>query len=315
MKIKSIDMKWEKFMVEEKITFRSGFVALVGRPNVGKSTLLNAVLGEKISIVSRHAQTTRNKITGVWNGENSQVVFLDTPGMHKPKSELGKVIRQSTVDALSEVDVIVFICSCVDPLGAGDRYILSLLKERQVPVILALNKIDLITKEELMKKVVQYNKIYDFADIVPISAQTEENIDTFLHIVETHLKEGPKYFPDDMVTDQPERNIVQEIVREKIITRTRDEIPHAIGVFTEEFSERENGKVYIRCTVYVERESQKRIIIGKKGVLLKEAGKEARTEIQNLINAPVFLDLWVKVHRDWKNKDYILRELGYKEHK
>lgn len=302
-------------MVEEKTTFRSGFVALVGRPNVGKSTLLNAVLGEKISIVSRHAQTTRNKITGVWNGENSQVVFLDTPGMHKPKSELGKVIRQSTVDALSEVDVIVFICSCVDPLGAGDRYILSLLKERQVPVILALNKIDLITKEELMKKVVQYNKIYDFADIVPISAQTEENIDTFLHIVETHLKEGPKYFPDDMVTDQPERNIVQEIVREKIITRTRDEIPHAIGVFTEEFSERENGKVYIRCTVYVERESQKRIIIGKKGVLLKEAGKEARTEIQNLINAPVFLDLWVKVHRDWKNKDYILRELGYKEHK
>ena len=302
-------------MVEEKITFRSGFVALVGRPNVGKSTLLNAVLGEKISIVSRHAQTTRNKITGVWNGENSQVVFLDTPGIHKPKSELGKVIRQSTVDALSEVDVIVFICSCVDPLGAGDRYILSLLKERQVPVILALNKIDLINKEELMKKVVQYNKIYDFADIVPISAQTEENIDTFLHIVETHLKEGPKYFPDDMVTDQPERNIVQEIVREKIITRTRDEIPHAIGVFTEEFSERENGKVYIRCTVYVERESQKRIIIGKKGVLLKEAGKEARTEIQNLINAPVFLDLWVKVHRDWKNKDYILRELGYKEHK
>lgn len=302
-------------MVEEKITFRSGFVALVGRPNVGKSTLLNAVLGEKISIVSRHAQTTRNKITGVWNGENSQVVFLDTPGMHKPKSELGKVIRQSTVDALSEVDVIVFICSCVDPLGAGDRYILSLLKERQVPVILALNKIDLINKEELMKKVVQYNKIYDFADIVPISAQTEENIDTFLHIVETHLKEGPKYFPDDMVTDQPERNIVQEIVREKIITRTRDEIPHAIGVFTEEFSERENGKVYIRCTAYVERESQKRIIIGKKGVLLKEAGKEARTEIQNLINAPVFLDLWVKVHRDWKNKDYILRELGYKEHK
>ncbi len=302
-------------MVEEKITFRSGFVALVGRPNVGKSTLLNAVLGEKISIVSRHAQTTRNKITGVWNGENSQVVFLDTPGMHKPKSELGKVIRQSTVDALSEVDVIVFICSCVDPLGAGDRYILSLLKERQVPVILALNKIDLITKEELMKKVVQYNKIYDFADIVPISAQTEENIDTFLHIVETHLKEGPKYFPDDMVTDQPERNIVQEIVREKIITRTRDEIPHAMGVFTEEFSERVNVKVYIRCTVYVERESQKRIIIGKKGVLLKEAGKEARTEIQNLINAPVFLDLWVKVHRDWKNKDYILRELGYKEHK
>jgi GTP-binding protein Era len=302
-------------MTEDKKPFHSGFAALVGRPNVGKSTLLNAVLGEKISIVSRHAQTTRNKITGVWNGDHSQIVFLDTPGMHKPKSKLGEVIRQSTMDALSEVDVIVFICSCVDPLGAGDRYILSLLKDKKVPVILVLSKIDLITKEELMKKVVQYSRIFHFADIVPLSAKTGDNIDTFTQVVEKYLPEGPQYFPEDMVTDQPERNIVQEIVREKLLTRTRDEVPHAIGVFTEEFSVRENGKVYIRCTVYVERESQKRIIIGKKGALLKEAGKEAREEIQNLIGAPVFLDLWVKVSRDWKNKDYILRELGYKEHK
>lgn len=295
--------------------FHSGFIALVGRPNVGKSTLMNAVLGEKISIVSRHAQTTRNKITGVWNGENCQAVFLDTPGMHKPRSKLGEAIRQATMDALSEVDIIVFICSCVDPMGAGDRYILSLLKDKKVPVILVLNKIDLITREELMKKVVQYSKMYDFSDIVPVSAQQAENLDTFLSVVQKYLPEGPKYFPDDMVTDQPERNIVQEIVREKLITRTRDEIPHAIGVFTEEFSERENGKVYIRCTIYVERESQKRIVIGKNGSVLKEAGKEAREEIQRLIGAPVFLDLWVKVSRDWKNKDHILRELGYKEHK
>lgn len=302
-------------MTENNEKFHSGFVALVGRPNVGKSTLMNALLGEKISIVSAHAQTTRNKITGVWNGENSQVVFLDTPGMHKPQDKLGEAIRQSTIDALDEVDLIVFLCACDDPLGAGDRYILSLLKDRKVPVILALSKIDLIEKDAVLKKIVQYSKIYPFAEIVPLSAKSGENLDELMASIEKYLPEGPKYFPDDMVTDQPERNIVQEIVREKLLIRTRDEVPHAIGVFTEEFSERENGKVYIRCTIYVERDSQKRIIIGKKGSVLKEAGKEAREEIQSLIGAPVFLDLWVKVAKDWKNKDYILRELGYKEHK
>ena len=301
-------------MTEDK-KFYSGFAALVGRPNVGKSTLMNALLGEKISIVSCHAQTTRNKITGVWNGENSQVVFLDTPGMHKPQSKLGEAIRQSTIDALDEVDLIVFLCACDDPLGAGDRYILSLLKDRKVPVILALSKTDLIPKDEVLKKIVQYSKIYNFAEIIPLSAKTGENLDELMKCIVKYLPEGPKYFPDDMVTDQPERNIVQEIVREKLLIRTRDEVPHAIGVYTEEFSERDNGKVYIRCTIYVERESQKRIIIGKKGSVLKAAGQEAREEIQNLIGAPVFLDLWVKVAKDWKNKDYILRELGYKEHK
>lgn len=302
-------------MTENNEKFHSGFVALVGRPNVGKSTLMNALLGEKISIVSAHAQTTRNKITGVWNGDNSQVVFLDTPGMHKPQDKLGEAIRQSTIDALDEVDLIVFLCACDDPLGAGDRYILSLLKDRKVPVILALSKIDLIEKDAVLKKIVQYSKIYPFAEIVPLSSKTGENLDELMNCIVKYLPEGPKYFPDDMVTDQPERNIVQEIVREKLLIRTRDEVPHAIGVFTEEFSERENGKVYIRCTIYVERDSQKRIIIGKKGSVLKEAGKEAREEIQNLIGAPVFLDLWVKVAKDWKNKDYILRELGYKERK
>lgn len=301
-------------MTEEK-KFYSGFAALVGRPNVGKSTLMNALLGEKISIVSSHAQTTRNKITGVWNGDNSQVVFLDTPGMHKPQSKLGEAIRQSTIDALDEVDLIVFLCACDDPLGAGDRYIFSLLKDRKVPVILALSKTDLIPKDAVLKKIVQYSRIYNFAEIIPLSAKTGENLDELMKCIVKYLPEGPKYFPDDMVTDQPERNIVQEIVREKLLIRTRDEVPHAIGVYTEEFSERENGKVYIRCTIYVERESQKRIIIGKKGSVLKAAGQEAREEIQNLIGAPVFLDLWVKVAKDWKNKDYILRELGYKEHK
>lgn len=295
--------------------FHSGFVALVGRPNVGKSTLMNTILGEKISIVSVHAQTTRNKITGVWNGKNSQIVFLDTPGMHKPQSKLGEVIRQNTVDALDEVDAIIFICACDDPLGAGDRYILNLLEGKKVPVILALSKIDLIKKEQLLKKIEQYKKLFPFAEIIPLSAKSGENIERFTDMIESYLPEGPKYFPDDMVTDQPERNIVQEIVREKLLLRTREEVPHSIGVFTEEFKERENGKVYIRCTIYVERESQKRIIIGKKGTLMKEAGKEAREEIQNLIGAPVYLDLWVKVTKDWKNKTYLLRELGYIERK
>lgn len=298
---------------EEK--FYSGFIALVGRPNVGKSTLLNTVLGEKISIVSAHAQTTRNKITGVWNGENSQIVFLDTPGMHKPKSKLGEVIRQSTVDAIGEVDIVVMICACDDPPGAGDRYLLSLLENKKTPVVLVLNKIDLVSEVAILKKIKQYSQMYNFKEIIPVSAQTGRNMDELMQVLEKMLPEGPKYFPDDMITDQPERIIVQEIVREKILLRTHEEIPHAIGVFTEEFKVRENGKVYIRCTIYVERESQKRIVIGSKGSLLKDAGKEAREEIQKVVGSPVFLDLWVKVNRDWKNKDYMLRELGYKEHK
>ena len=277
---------------EKAKPFHSGFVALVGRPNVGKSTLMNAVLGEKISIVSSHAQTTRTKITGVWNGDNCQAVFLDTPGMHKPQSKLGEVIRQATVDALDEVDLIVFLCACDDPLGAGDRYILKLIQGKHVPVFLVLSKIDLISREQLMKKIIQYSQIYPFKEIIPLSAVTGDNLDEFTKMIQKYLPEGPKYFPDDMVTDQPERNIVQEIVRE-----------------------RENGKVYIRCTILVERDSQKRIIIGKDGSLLKAAGQEAREEIQRLIGAPVYLDLWVKVTRDWKNKDYVLRELGYKEHR
>ena len=266
---------------EEK--FHSGFIALVGRPNVGKSTLLNTVLGEKISIVSAHAQTTRNKITGVWNGENSQIVFLDTPGMHKPKSKLGEVIRQSTVDAIGEVDIVVMLCACDDPPGAGDRYLLSLLENKKTPVVLVLNKIDLVSEVAILKKIKQYSQMYNFKEIIPVSAQTGRNMDELMQVLEKMLPEGPKYFPDDMITDQPERIIVQEIVREKILLRTHEEIPHAIGVFTEEFKVRENGKVYIRCTIYVERESQKRIVIGLKGSLLKDAGKEAREEIQKVV--------------------------------
>ena len=235
--------------------------------------------------------------------------------MHKPKSKLGEVIRQSTVDAIGEVDIVVMLCACDDPPGAGDRYLLSLLENKKTPVVLVLNKIDLVSEVAILKKIKQYSQMYNFKEIIPVSAQTGRNMDELMQVLEKMLPEGPKYFPDDMITDQPERIIVQEIVREKILLRTHEEIPHAIGVFTEEFKVRENGKVYIRCTIYVERESQKRIVIGSKGSLLKDAGKEAREEIQKVVGSPVFLDLWVKVNRDWKNKDYMLRELGYKEHK
>ncbi len=295
--------------------FYSGFVAFVGRPNVGKSTILNAVLGQKISIVSRHAQTTRNKITGIWNGDHCQAVFLDTPGVHKPQNKLGEVIRKTTIDALGEVDIIVFICACDDPLGAGDRYIAELLQKKKTPVFLLLNKIDLISREALIKKLAQYNSLYPFREIIPVSAKTGENLTVFTDLIKKYLPEGPQYFPEDMITDQPERNIVQEIVREKLLLRTREEVPHSIGVFAEEFSRRKNGMVYIRCTVYVERDSQKKIIIGRNGGLLKEAGADSREEIQKLLGEPVYLDLWVKVSKDWRNKDFLLRELGYREKK
>lgn len=235
--------------------------------------------------------------------------------MHKPQSKLGEAIRQSTIDALEEVDLIVFLCAIDDPVGAGDRYILSLLENRKVPVILVLSKIDLIPKEQLLLKIAQYSRLYDFADIVPISAKTGDNLDELMNTIKKYLPEGPKYFPDDMVTDQPERNIAQEVVREKLLIRTRDEVPHAIGVYSEEFREEEDGRIYIRCTIYVERPTQKGIIIGKNGSLLKAAKKDATRELKKILGAPVDLDLWVKVSKDWKNKDYILRELGYKEHK
>ena len=210
----------------ENTGFRSGFAALVGRPNVGKSTLLNALLGEKVSIVSSHAQTTRNKITGVWNGDNAQVVFLDTPGMHKPQSKLGEAIRQSTIDALEEVDLIVFLCAIDDPVGAGDRYILSLLENRKVPVILVLSKIDLIPKEQLLLKIAQYSRLYDFADIVPISAKTGDNLDELMNTIKKVPAGRAEVLPMTTwsLTSRKE-SIAQEVVREKLLIRTRDEVP------------------------------------------------------------------------------------------
>lgn len=291
--------------------FRSGFIALVGRPNVGKSTLLNRILQQKISIVSDKAQTTRDKIMGVYTQPDFQMVFVDTPGIHKPCHKLGEKMRKEALDALNEVDAILFMVAADERFGPGTQYILDRLQTLTIPVYLAINKIDQITPEKLLPLIDSYRQKFNFTEIVPISARDGYQIDTLLDVLRDHLPEGPQYYPEDMVTDRPERNIMAELIREKILHVTRDEVPHAIGVEMEEITQRENGKWYVRAVIYVERDSQKRIIIGKNGSLLRTIGAESRADIEKLMNGSVYLDLWVKVAPDWRNKDRMLKELGY----
>lgn len=291
--------------------YRSGFVALVGRPNVGKSTLLNYLLGQKISIVSDKAQTTRNKIMGVYTQPQYQMVFVDTPGVHKPKHQLGEWMRQETLDAIKEVDAIVMMTVATDRIGPGDRYTLDLLKDGRPPVILAINKIDLVKRESLLAYIDEWRKLYPFTAVVPISAQTGAGVAELVAELERGLRVGPQYFPDDMVTDRPERNIIAEIIREKLLLRTREELPHALAVDVEEISTRDNGTVYVRAVIYVERDSQKRIVIGKNGSVLREVGRDSRADIQTLMHAKVYLDVWVKVAADWRNRKKLLQQLGY----
>ena len=291
--------------------FRSGFIALIGRPNVGKSTLLNRILQQKISIVSDKAQTTRDKIMGVYTQPDFQMVFVDTPGIHKPRHKLGEKMRKEALDALNEVDAVLFMVAADERFGPGTQYILDRLETLTIPVYLAINKIDQITPEKLLPLIDSYRQKFNFTEIVPISARDGYQIDTLLEVLRDHLPEGPQYYPEEMVTDRPERNIMAELIREKILHVTRDEVPHAVGVEMEEITQRENGKWYVRAVIYVERDSQKRIIIGKNGTLLRTIGAESRADIETLMNGSVYLDLWVKVAPDWRNKDRMLKELGY----
>lgn len=292
--------------------FKSGFVAVVGRPNVGKSTLINALIGDKIVIVSDKAQTTRNRITCVYTDEHKQIVFMDTPGIHKPKHKLGEFMVEAAQDSLRETEAVLFVVAGNEKRGAGDNFIIDKLQAVKVPVILVINKIDAMSKEEILKVIVEYQNAYNFAEIIPISALNKDNTDAILMSLEKYLPEGPQYFPEDMITDQPERLLVAEIVREKLLLETEDEIPHSVAVETDEMKTRPDGTTYIRCTIYCERDSQKGIIIGKKGALLKKIGMNARTDIERLLATKVYLELWVKVKKDWRNKDGILSELGYK---
>lgn len=292
--------------------FKSGFVAVVGRPNVGKSTLINALIGDKIVIVSDKAQTTRNRIICVYTDQNKQIVFMDTPGIHKPKHKLGEFMVTAAVDSLKEVEAVLFLVAANEKRGPGDNFIIEQLQKVKVPVYLCINKIDTLTKEDLLKVIVSYQDAYPFAGVIPISALEKENLDVLLDELTSKLPEGPQYFPEDMITDQPERLLISDMIREKILLTTRDEVPHSIAVEVEEMKTRDDGTTYIRATIFVERDSQKGIIIGNKGAMLKQLGAQSRLDIQRLLGTKVYLDLWVKVKKDWRNKSGMLSELGYK---
>ena len=290
---------------------KSGFIAVIGRPNVGKSTLINSLIGQKIAIMSDKPQTTRNRILCILTRPEAQIVFLDTPGIHKPKHKLGEYMVKAAEGTLKEVDAIFFVVDATEKMGPGEYYILERLQATAKPVILVVNKLDLIEKEQVLPIISHYTDKYPFVGVVPISAREETNLDALIEEVERYLPEGPQYYPEDMVTDQPERLIVAELVREKALQLTRDEVPHAIAVDVDEMKARDNGDTYIRATIYVERDSQKGILIGAKGSMLKEIGRLARADIEMLIGTRVFLDLWVKVKKDWRDRDSVLRGFGF----
>ena len=290
---------------------KSGFIAVIGRPNVGKSTLINSLIGQKIAIMSDKPQTTRNRILCILTRSEAQIVFLDTPGIHKPKHKLGEYMVKAAEGTLKEVDAIFFVVDATEKMGPGEYYILERLQATAKPVILVVNKLDLIEKEQVLPIISHYTDKYPFVGVVPISAKEETNLDALIEEVEKYLPEGPQYYPEDMVTDQPERLIVAELVREKALQLTRDEVPHAIAVDVDEMKARDNGDTYIRATIYVERDSQKGILIGAKGSMLKEIGRLARADIEMLLGTRVFLDLWVKVKKDWRDRDSVLRGFGF----
>jgi GTP-binding protein Era len=293
--------------------FRSGFVALIGRPNVGKSTLMNEAIGQKIAIMSDKPQTTRNQIRGIYTDDQGQVIFLDTPGIHKPKSKLGEYLVKTAQNAFSEVDLILFLVDAEEGLGAGDKFIIERLKGVSTPVFLVVNKIDLVHPDELLPFIDKYRSLYDFAEIVPISALQGNNTGRLLELIMEKLPEGPMYYPEDQVTDHPEKFIMGEIIREKVLELTHEEIPHSVAVVVEETKLRENQEtLYLRAAIVAERKSQKGILIGKQGVMLKQVGKLAREEMERLFGYRIFLDLWVKVRKDWRNEYQYLREYGYR---
>jgi GTP-binding protein Era len=297
----------------QKKGFKSGFVAIVGRPNVGKSTLMNQVIGQKIAIMSDKPQTTRNKIHGVYTTDDVQIVFLDTPGIHKPNSKLGNYMLKAAESAFNEVDAILFLTDVTEPIGGGDRYIMEQLKKvTNTPVFLVLNKIDKIHPDEMLPVIDKFRKQMNFSEIVPVSALEGNNVNSLLEQVSKYLNEGPMYYPADQITDHPEQFVCAELIREKLLHLTREEVPHSIAVEIESMSVQDNGLVNIGAVIFVERDSQKGIIIGKSGALLKEVGKLARLDIEKLLGSKIFLELWVKVNKDWRNRESMLKSLGYR---
>ena len=295
---------------------KSGFVTLIGRPNVGKSTLMNHLIGQKIAITSDKPQTTRNRIQTVYTDERGQVIFLDTPGIHKAKNKLGEYMVKVAKETLSEVDVILWLVEPTTFIGAGEQHIIEQLEKVKTPIILVINKIDTVKKEEIMASIEAYQKKLPFAEIIPVSAKKKENTDRLMELVFRYLPYGPMYYDEDTVTDQPERQIVAELIREKALRLLGDEVPHGIAVTIEKMRERADGSmVDIEATIVCERDSHKGIIIGKQGAMLKKIGTKAREEIERLFEYKVNLKLWVKVKKDWRDSDILMKNYGYRDNK
>jgi GTP-binding protein Era len=288
---------------------KTGFVTLVGRPNAGKSTLLNQILDRKIAIVSDKAQTTRHRITGVLTNETGQIVFLDTPGIHKPRHKLGERMVEIAQSSLYDADVVYYLVDVNNDFGLGEQYILNQLQKTDAPVFLLLNKIDRIEKQEVLGLIAQWQSRMEFAEIFPLSAYKGDNVEALVETTFKYLEEGPQFYPSDSVTDQPEEVVIAELIREQILQSTRDEVPHSIAVIVEQMKLQDDGKIYVGATIYVERDSQKGIIIGKAGTMLRKIGSRARREIEFLLGEKVYLDLWVKVNEDWRNKETAIKSL------
>ena len=292
--------------------YKSGFVAIIGRPNVGKSTLMNHLIGQKIAITSRKAQTTRNKIQTVYTCERGQIVFLDTPGIHKAKNKLGEYMVNVASRTFKDADVILWLVEPGTQVGPGDRHIAEQLKNCKLPVILVINKVDTVKKEEVAGFIETYRKLIDFADIVPASALRAQNLDTVIDYIFKYLPYGPQFYDEDTITDQPQRQIVAELIREKALRTLDEEIPHGIAVTIDTMKERPDGRIVdIEATIICERDSHKGIIIGKQGAMVKKIGSAARFEIERMLEQKVNLKLWVKVKKDWRDSDYLIKNFGY----
>ena len=291
---------------------KSGFVGVVGRPNAGKSTLINSAVGKKVAITSNKPQTTRNIIHGIYNDSETQIVFVDTPGIHKPNHKLGSYLNKQAFYSMDDTDIILMIVDISEKLGPGDKFIIEKLKEVNKPVILVLNKIDKVKKENILLKIEEYNKLYDFAEIVPISALKNNNVSELIKVIRKYLKDEIRYYSEDDYTNRSLQFLVSEIVREKIFNKTSEEIPHSLTTVVENF-EMKKDKCIINVLIIVDRDSIKRIVIGKNGNLIKEVGIEARTDIEDLIGKKVYLELFVKVIKKWRDKEKYLNELGFNE--
>ena len=295
-----------------KNDFKSGFVTLIGRPNVGKSTLMNYLIGQKIAITSNKPQTTRNRIQTVLTTDEGQIVFVDTPGIHKAKNKLGEYMVNVAEKTLNEVDVVLWLVAPTTFIGAGEQHIAKQLQRVKTPVILVINKVDSVKREEILPAIAAYKDIYDFADIVPVSARSGDNTDELLRVIMKYLPYGPQFYDEDTVTDQPERQIVAELIREKALHSLQDEIPHGIAVAIDRMK-MQNKVMHIDATIICERDSHKGIIIGKQGSMLKKIGSTARYEIERMLDCKVNLKLWVKVKKDWRDSEFLMKNFGYRE--